>query len=168
MYVPANCRLVYTPFCPPFLQLLDDSYIQQHGMLSLQVLVVCAEFPELELRLQSFRKAGLKLSQKGEQAKQARKYKEQMVAAQDHDAGMKDRGPSDEERQSRPAPAEADTGGASVSEAVLSRLLAAHTSKVMKAVQDIDAKLIEQQAVLEAQQAAQADLAQKLSAMVDK
>lgn len=132
-------------------------------MLSLQVLKVCSEFPELELRLQSFRKAGLKLSQKGEQAKQARRYKADMAASQAHAAEMKDEG-----ERLRPAPAEADTGGASVSEAVLSRLLAAHTSTVMKAVQGIDAKLSEQQAVLEAQQEAQAELDRKLAAMVEK
>ncbi len=134
-------------------------------MRSLQVLEVCSEFPELELRLQSFRKAGLKLSQKGEQAKQARKYKAEMMASQVHATEMEDGGPSGEDGQLGQALAKADSN-ATVSEAVLSRLLAAHTSKVMKAVQEINAKLSEQQAVLEAQQAAQAELDRKLATMV--
>ena len=136
-------------------------------MLSLQILEVCSEFPELELRLQSFRKAGLKLSHKGEQAKQARKYKAEMMASQVHGMEMEDGEPSGEDGQLGLAPAAADRN-ATVSEAVLSRLLAAHTSKVMKAVQEIDAKLSEQQAVLEAQQAAQAELDRKLTSMVGK
>jgi hypothetical protein len=48
---------------------------------SQDVLEICDEFPELEMRLQSFRKAGLKLSAKGEQVKQARKYKQESAAA---------------------------------------------------------------------------------------
>ena len=98
------------------------------------------------MRLQSFRKAGLKLSQKGQQAKEARRYKEEMVAAQGLTQGIEN---NESTRVEERTLAEAG-GGTTVSEAALSRLLAAHTSEVMKAVRDIDARLRDQQATLDA------------------
>jgi hypothetical protein len=130
----------------------------------LQVLKVCDEFPELQLRLQSFKKAGLKLSQKGQQSKQARKYKEEAVAA----AAAQVRATELKEGEHSAGPVIAADSGAMMSEAVLSRVLAAHTSEVMKAIQGINAKLSDQQALLEAQQTAQAELDRKLAAMVDR
>ena len=129
----------------------------------LQVLKVCDEFPELQLRLQSFKKAGLKLSQKGQQSKQARKYKEEAAAA-----AAQVRATEMKEGEHSAGPVIAADSGAMMSEAVLSRVLAAHTSEVMKAIQGINAKLSDQQALLEAQQTAQAELDRKLAAMVDR
>ena len=45
------------------------------GVGTSDVIALCDEFPELEMRLQSFRKAGLKLSLKGQKSKQARALK---------------------------------------------------------------------------------------------
>ena len=116
------------------------------------------------MRLQSFKKAGLKLSQKGQQSKLARKYKEEMVAAHVRATEMKEFDRS--APVMTPVISEADTG-AMMSEAVLSRVLATHTLEVMKAIQGINAKLSEHQALLEAQQTAQAELDRKLAAIVD-
>ena len=127
------------------------------------MLKVCDEFPELQLRLQSFKKAGLKLSQKGQQSKQARKYKEEAAAA-----AAQVRATEMKEGEHSAGPVIAADSGAMMSEAVLSRVLAAHTSEVMKAIQGINAKLSDQQALLEAQQTAQAELDRKLAAMVDR
>ena len=121
---------------------------------SQDVLEICDEFPELEMRLQSFRKAGLKLSAKGEQVKQARKYKQESAAAAAaaqqpaaQQAAGYDNGGSGNDG--------GDTSAAAV-ESILSRLMAAHTSEVMRAVDAINAKLSAQQETLDGLAAAAA------------
>jgi CRP-like cAMP-binding protein len=126
---------------------------------SQDVLEICDEFPELEMRLQSFRKAGLKLSAKGEQVKQARKYKQESAAAAaaaqqpaaQQAAGYDNGGSGD---------GGSGDGGSGMSaaavESIVSRLMAAQTSEVMRAVDAINAKLSAQQATLDGLAAAAA------------
>ena len=110
----------------------------------------------------TFRKAGIKLSAKGQQVKEARRYKEDVVAQADQESIMPSRMECDAGK-----PAAGADRGETGSEAVITRLLAAHTSEAMAAIQGIHTKLNQQKAALEAQQEVQAELDRKLQSMMN-